>query len=207
MPSAEERIRSGGATLAFDTNAIIGVSRADRRVTFSAFWTVCDDANRLRDEIPEPLPISIVVPALAHMEVLHDLRTSLSKTPFDRTRVEREMESKRVRIANFHDDTAMRTSEILHGWFPTSEVWRTAKRQRCLEILGLADAPGHAGVASLDWAIAAQAEAEGWVLVTDDSGAEFSRVSCKIKRSALRRVLDEILRERGLVSRIDEPGT
>lgn len=33
-----------------------------------------------------PLPMAIVVPALAHMEVLHDLRTTVGARPFDRAR-------------------------------------------------------------------------------------------------------------------------
>lgn len=204
MPGVEARIRQGDATLAFDTNAIIGFSGADRRVTFSAFWSVCDDANRLRDEVPEPLPMAIVVPAVAHLEVLHDLRTA-TRRAFDRARVERELADKRVRVAPFHDEAATSASEILHRWFPEAEAWRTAKRTRCLEVLGLRDAPGNAGLASIDWVIAAQAEAEGWILVTADTRAEFNRVSHKITRTELRRVLDDLLRERGLRSATRTP--
>lgn len=67
-------------------------------------------------------------------------------------------------------------------------------------MLGLPDAPGGAGLASIDWAIAAQAEAEGSILVTADTRAEFDRVSSKIRRSDLRRILDDVLRERGLLA-------
>jgi len=197
MPRVEDRIRGGDATLAFDTNAIIGFSGAEARVTFGAFWTVCDDASRLRDEAREPLSIEIVVPALAHLEVLHDLRTTIGAR-FDRARVERELQSKQVAIPPFHDEAALKASETLHRWFPDAGLWRAAKRARCLEVLGLRDAPGQAGLASIDWAIAAQAEAEGWILVTDDARAEFNHVSHKITKSVLRRLLDGLLRERGL---------
>ena len=201
MPTIEDRIRSGGATLAFDTNAIIGFSRTDRRITFGAFWTVCDDVNRLRGEAWEPLDLSVVVPALAAMEVLHDLRTSRSEQglSFDHAVVRQNLETKKAMLAPFHDDAAMRASEVLHRWFPEAEAWRIAKRARCLEVLGLPDAPGGAGLASIDWAIAAQAETEGWILVTADTRAEFDRVSSKIRRSDLRRILDTLLRERGLL--------
>jgi predicted nucleic acid-binding protein len=198
MPDAEELIGSGSATLAFDTNAIIGFSREAQRVTFSAFWTVCNDANRLREEAASPLPIKIVVPALAHMEVLHDLRTSLAVSKFDQQQVKRELKRKGVTIAPFHDEAALSASAILREWFPSDEAWRTAKRRRCLEVLGLLDAPGQGGLASIDWAIAAQAEAEGWILVTDDTRAEFGNVSRKITKTELRLILDDLLRERGL---------
>jgi predicted nucleic acid-binding protein len=198
MPRVEDLVRSGGVTLAFDTNAIIGFSRAEGRVTFGAFWRICDDVSRLRDEASEPLSFAIVVPALAHMEVLHDLRAAIGPSRFDRARVERELESKGAAVAPFHDDAAMSASAILHRWFPEEEAWRAAKRARCLEVLGLRDAPGEAGLASIDWAIAAQAEAEGWILVTSDTRAEFGKVSRKIAKSALRQLLDELLRERGL---------
>jgi len=202
MTGVEARIRRGDVTLAFDTNAIIGFSGVDRRVTFGAFWTVCDDANRLRDETKEPVSISIVVPAVAHLEVLHDLRTAMSQRAraFDRARVERELGDKQVKVAPFHDDAATNASEVLHRWFPQAEAWRTAKKARCLEVLGLREAPGNAGLASIDWVIAAQAEAEGWILVTADTRAEFNQVSLKITRSELRRVLDDLLLERGVPS-------
>ncbi len=83
-------------------------------------------------------------------------------------------------------------------WFPSDEAWDAAKRERCLEVLGLPDAPSRGGLASIDWAIAAQAEAEQWILITGDTRAEFRRVTLKLTKGALRRILDELLQERGL---------
>lgn len=198
MPSIDALIRAGGATLAFDTNAIIGFSGSGRRLTFSAFFDFCDAVDRLREEARDPLAISVVVPTLAYIEALHDLRTSLGATPFDRGQVERTLARKKVVVAAFDGDTAMSASAVLHRWFPSHDEWRLAKRARCLEVLCLRDAPGQSGLATIDWVIAAQAEAAGWVLVTSDAGAEFAHVTRKVKRDELRRVIDVLLRERGL---------
>jgi hypothetical protein len=78
MPLPEELIRAGGATLAFDTNAILGFSPGTRRVVFGAFMKMCDDAHLLRTAA-RPLWLSIVVPSLVHMEVLHDLRVARAR--------------------------------------------------------------------------------------------------------------------------------
>lgn len=198
MWNVEALIRAGGATFAFDTNAIIGYASREQRLAFGSFFKLCNDVDRLRNEVTSPLPLSIVVPALAHMESLHDLRMSLGSKPFDRAMVEGRLADKGVSIAPFDNDAALGASEVLHRWFPSAEGWRSAKRARCLEILGISEAPGQSGLATIDWVIAAQAEAAGWVLVTSDAGAEFAHVTRKVKRDELRRVIDVLLRERGL---------
>lgn len=198
MPSPEELIRAGGATLAFDTNAILGFLPTDHRIAFGAFLNLCDDANRLRDELSPRLQISIIVPSLVHMEVLHDLRVDLGEKPFDETRPHPVFRDKKAEVVSFTEQAAMKASGALHRWFGSGEAWSNAKRERCLEILGLksAEAPGKSGLASIDWAIAAQAEAAGWILVTADAGAEFRNVSLKIKKIELRKLFDDLLRER-----------
>lgn len=198
--SPEERIRAGSATLAFDTNAILGFTRAERKVVFGSFLTVCDDANRLRDEASSPLEISIVVPALARMEALHDLRVSRRDQPFDAELVKKVLVDKGARVAPFDEDAALKASAALHRWFTTDEAWQRAKRDRCLEALRLPETspPGQFGLASIDWAIAAQAEGEGWIFVTADARAEFRHVSRKITKTALRILFDQLLHERGL---------
>lgn len=202
MPRPEDLIRRGGATLAFDTNAILGFSKAERRTVFGGFMRMCDDAELLRSGAARPLPISLVVPSLVRMEGLHDLRVDRRTKPFDGNKAAEDLRSKNVRVVAFDEDAAINASAALHRWFPSHEDWQTAKRDRCLEILGLpsAAAPGQAGLASLDWAIAAQAEAEGWILVTADTGAEFRKVSLKLTKNDLRHLLDELLRERNLES-------
>lgn len=199
MPSAEDRIRAGGATLAFDTNALVARARTGR-LSFSGFFWLCDAANRLVGH-EAPIHISLIVPSLCRMEGFHDLRIDLAgqSRAFDAPMVERVLQDKRVVVTAFDSNDALDTSRVLHDWFPADAEWQAAKRDRCLEVLGVrgVEARGH-GLASIDWAIAAQAEARGWVLVTDDEGAEFRRVSLKMKKSALRALFEEMLRERGL---------
>jgi|HubBroStandDraft_6_1064221.scaffolds.fasta_scaffold90970_2 hypothetical protein len=200
MPLPEELIRAGGATLAFDTNAILGFSPGTRRVVFGAFMKMCDDAHLLRTAA-RPLWLSIVVPSLVHMEVLHDLRVARARggQAFDAAHVKVELKDK-ADILAFDEEAAIKASGALHDWFPSDEAWQAAKRERCLEILGLPSsaAPGQGGLASIDWAIAAQADAAGWILVTGDMGAEFKSVSLKMTKAALRTLLDALLHERGV---------
>lgn len=197
--SPEELVCAGGATLAFDTNAILGFTKEERRVVFGGFLTMCDNANRLREEAQPPLHISIVVPSLARMEALHDLRVSRGNKPFNTELVKAGLAGK-AQVVAFDEDAALKASGALHRWFSTDEAWQRAKRARCLEALRIPETtpPGKYGLASIDWAIATQSEAEGWILVTDDVYAEFQHVSRKITKDALRRLLDRLLAERGL---------
>jgi len=194
MPAAEDLIRGGGATLAFDTNAIIGFSRNDRKVTFGAFFGICNDAERLRHDEASPLAISIVIPALVRMEALHDLRVDLGERPFDAQMVKDGLRNK-AEVRAFDEDSAIQASGALHRWFSTDEAWQAAKLERLIAMLGQSPTTAPA---TLDWAIAAQAEAEGWILVTADTRGEFSRVARKLTKIALRQILDELLRDRGL---------
>lgn len=198
MQPPEELIRKGGATLAFDTNAILGFSKVERRLELKGFFGICNAVDRLRADLSSPLPMAIVVPSLVRMEGLHDLRIDRAKRsdPFD----EKELKAKGFEVAPFDERAAIDASGALHQWFPSHEEWQTAKRHRCLEILGLqgTDPPGKAGLASIDWAIAAQAEAQQWILVTADSHAEFRKVSLKIRKTELRALLDALLYERRL---------
>ncbi len=198
-PRPEELIRAGSATLAFDTNAVLGFSPGERRVVFGAFMRMCDDADRLRNAAP-PLSLSIVVPSLVRMEGLHDLRVDRGTRPFDAAHVVQTLRRLNASVPPFDEDAAVKASGSLHRWFPSQQDWHKAKRDRCLEVLGLPSsaAPGQGGLASIDWAIAAQAEAEGWILVTADTRAEFRNVSRKMTKEALRTLLDELLRERNL---------
>jgi hypothetical protein len=196
MDRAEELVRRGGVTLSFDTSAIV-VPTDGGAVGFGGFLTICDLANELRVSDP-PCELTLVVPSLAHMEVLHDLRTAQAGR-FDPDMVARGLQRKKVEVRHFDGQDALAASKVLHGWCPTGEDWRNAKRGRCLEALGLPGvrAEGH-GVASIDWAIAAQAEAHGWVLVTGDQRAEFSKVSLRLRKSDLHSLLEDLRRERGL---------
>lgn len=162
------------------------------------FLCMCDDAERLRTAPQSPLQLSIVVPALVRMERLHDLRVDWAKRsdPFDETK----LGGKNFEVTPFDERAAIDGSGVLHRWYPSREEWHRAKRDRCLEFLGIEgmDPPGKSGLASIDWPIAAQAEARQWILVTADTDAEFRKVSLKIAKAELRKLLDDLLRERSL---------
>lgn len=196
MPAADELIRAGGATIAFDTNAVVGYSKAERKVTFGAFFRLCNDAERLRGHRDRPLALTMVIPALVRWEALHDLRVDRGEQPFDARLVSSALKNK-AKVRAFYEGTAIRASEVLHRWFPSDDLWQAAKRDRLTAILGHAPS---AAPATIDWAIAAQAEAEGWILVTDDTGPELSRVSRRVRKRELRAIMDALLAERGLTS-------
>jgi predicted nucleic acid-binding protein len=195
MAATDDRIRAGGAVLAFDTNTILGFSRAERRVSFRSFFGFCNDAERLRQDERAPIAMHIVVPALVRMEALHDLRVSRGDKPFDIHEVKNGIKNK-AEVRSFDEDAAILASGVLHRWFPSDDRWQEAKRQRLSAIVGQSRA---SAPATIDWAITAQAEAEGWILVTADKRAEFSRMSHTITKIALRSLFDDLLRERGLL--------
>jgi hypothetical protein len=56
MPTVEELVRAGGATLAFDTNAVIARDRRGK-LTFSGFFWLCDSVNVLKSG-PPPLDVA-----------------------------------------------------------------------------------------------------------------------------------------------------
>jgi hypothetical protein len=176
--SAEQAIRDGRVTLAFDTNCIIG--RRKRALVFGAFLKLATTVDQLRNLEP-PHELKIVVPSPAHFEVLHDLRVDKG-IRFDRRLVEEVLKSKGILIETFDAEEALAASGQLFDWYPTEVTWTTAK--------------GSAKRATIDWLVATQASSRGWVLVTDDTGAEYTNVHMKIGRVQLRTVLDAILAER-----------
>lgn len=68
--------------------------------------------------------------------------------------------------------------------FPTTQAWRTFKRNRCIACLGLntntltsiAQGSGKTCGATIDWLIAAYAKTEGCLLVTGDTREEFKDI-------------------------------
>ena len=188
----EERVRRGGAVLAFDTNAIVRPGK-EGRVSFERFMRCCDAANRLR-KANKKLDVWVVVPALVHFEVLHDLRVSRG-AGFDPKQVNDALESKGVEIGAFDAAAAEGAAGVLHGWFPGNEQWRAEKKQNCLGALGIGAAPGH-GLATIDWPISAHGEASKWILVTGDKGAEFRRSTLKVTATEASELLDKLVVER-----------
>jgi hypothetical protein len=183
-------LRGGTAVLALDTN-VITCPRKDGRLSFNPFLDICDLVDRI-GSTPTGPRIRVVVPASVHFEVLHDLRLSKGSS-FNLELVRNPLKSKGVDVLAFDEESAELASGELAQWCADSEVWRQRKKQHCLSALGLADAPGH-GLATIDWLLATEAEARGWLLVTDDQGPEFADVDRKVKRTRLAGLLIELAR-------------
>jgi hypothetical protein len=187
----EERIETGGATLAFDTNALTG---------FQRLADLCDQVNLLRGG-PEPLDVRLCVPAVVHMEVLFDLRQRHG-VAFDAEAVLRGLLDKGLSIAPFGEEHATRAAARLADNFPQTADWHAAKRKRCLQCLGLGEPEGRmlsSGKrcgATVDWVIAAHAAHEGWILVTSDNGPEFAGLELKLTLAQLEQALAAIVKRR-----------
>jgi hypothetical protein len=195
-------IRAGGAVLAFDTNAVLGYKTEDNRkwAVFGRFLDLCDDMNQIGADARSPLNVEIVVPALVRMEGVRRLRVSLREREFDAESVKSGLRG-RARVVAFDEDSAIDASGTLHQWFDTDEKWQQVKRERCLEARDLTatNSSKACGLATIDWAIAAESEAKGWILVTEDGGLEFRHVSRKLTKQAVRDIVDKLLVERGLL--------
>lgn len=189
----EERIRAGGAVLAFDTNAVSGTRR---------LFDLCDVANRL-EMAPRPLILRRCVPALAHAEMVFHIRHALlsRNKPYSPEKVRAGLLDKGLAVETFGMEDAEAAAEFLSGRFSTPEAWRAAKRQRYVDALALprdqADAArGKTCPATVDWYIAAHAASRGWILVTSDTGREFQDVELRIALGALEALLRTLLAER-----------
>ena len=186
MESADlrEALRSG-VTLAVDTNAVFG-----RRLL-----QLADQVNRLR-EPPTAFPVVLVIPALVHAEHLAQVRPK--RADFSAEVAQAALISKGFgadgphRIAAFNASDAEASAAILARWTLTD--WPLAKQRRCAAMLGV-PLPEKAGrcSATVDWFIAAQAEAQGWLLITDDGGPEFQGHTRRSTYNSLMRALEALL--------------
>lgn len=175
----EAALRSGRA-VAFDTNSVWG----------EATWaTVCGQLRawaRLHK-----VKVALVMPAIAHQEKVHDLRYEFG-TRFRSQAIDQGLQSAGVDVVDFDRHDADATAAWLATLFVNDDAWRQAKRLMFLQRLGLpADhaAPGQNCSATVDWLIAGQATARGWLLVTNDQGAEFVRAPNKLTLAELVRLV------------------
>lgn len=136
---AEEAIRRGGVTLAFDTNCVIGRNK-DGRLTFP-FTKLANAVENLR-WAPTPHRLAIVIPTPVYFEVLHDLRIdrNVAGQDFDARVVVESLRSKNVQIEPFDAEAAVDASGQLFQWYPSEEQWKGAK--------------GASRGATIDWLIA-----------------------------------------------------
>lgn len=187
----DQRLASGGLKLAFDTNALVGFKRLVGVATQAA------KLNARLQAAARP-PVALAVSALAHAEVLFDLKQNF-REQFTLERILDSLKSKGVEVLRFEPRHAATTGALLGRSFPDSSSWRAAKKRRCLGCLGLkrdARVPGSGKTcgATVDWFIGGHAVAEDAVLVSDDGGVEFrglDRVSLSALERALARALGE----------------
>lgn len=189
----EERIASGGAVLALDTNALTG---------FRRLAGLCNRVNLLRFAA-EPLDLRLCVPAVVHMEVLFDLRQHHGAS-FDDKAMLQGLLDKGLTVAPFDEKHAARAAAHLAANFPQNADWQIAKRRRCLQCLGLTRPEEEARAlaskkkcgATVDWVIAAHAAHEGWILVTSDNGPEFAGLELKLSLEQLEQILADLVEKR-----------
>ncbi len=194
MPAAvEDRVRAGGAALAFDTNAM----SAHRKLI-----GLCNAANQLR-EGPSPLDLRLYAPAIAHAEMVLHLRHELVQRgkAYDPAIVRQGLVDKGLEIMSFDVHHAEEVAALLAERFGDPAAWQAAKRERCVSCLGLTKAQGDAApgkrcAATVDWLIAGQALKDGWILVTGDKGPEFRGLEAKIGLDALDALLRSLVAER-----------
>ncbi|KYF78277.1 hypothetical protein BE17_13155 [Sorangium cellulosum] len=185
------RFRRGGLALAFDTNALY----VDRSlIGLCAEIERCNERLRQRD-LP---PARLIVCAVAHVEKLFDLKQKY-RDAFDFGAILDGLRSKGLEIQAFDASHARETAIRLGERYPSTEAWHQAKKQRCIRCVGLD--PGRVGApdsgqrcgATVDWLIGAHARAEGCVLVTDDSGPEFTGLADRVQFATLAAAVHEIL--------------
>jgi hypothetical protein len=137
------------------------------------------------------------------MEVLFDLRQHLGAT-YDAETVLQGLLDKGLTIASFEEKHAASAAEHLAANFPRNEDWQLAKRQSCIQCLGLVRREEEARAlaskklcgATVDWVIAAHAAHEGWILVTSDKGPEFARLEMKLSLERLEQILADLVERR-----------
>lgn len=183
----DTRLRSG-AVLALDTNVMFGFRELGR------LDALVRGANRAS---ASKTPIRLVVPALVHAEMLHDLRCHLDArgVPYDATAVTDGLRDKLTEVVDFTAADADGASAQIWRSHRNTDAWRDAKRANAIAHLGIqkltADIPGKHVPATVDWFIAGHALGRGWLLVTRDRGPEFAgleRVNLDPLKAALTRL-------------------
>ena len=95
----------------------------------------------------------------------------------------------------------METGAWIGERYPTSKDWYRAKKERSLRSVGLdpdkvdASGTGQGCGATVDWLIIGHARAEGCVLVSDDTGPEFTGLVERVKLATLETALEKLVSE------------
>lgn len=190
-----ELLRREALTIAFDTNEIF---RNDRDDPFIGLCDRINEINRLRRDGFALPPIKKVLPAPVYAEKLHDLR-QLYGARYDHRKILGFLTSKRVDVVGFEGRHAEHVAEILGRLYPDDGAWQRFKREQCARCLGVSllsevSRKGKCS-ATIDWLIAGHADAEGLLLVTQDSREEFQGVRLKTTLDTLSKAAGEIYEE------------
>lgn len=185
--AVSERLRAGVIVL-FDTNAVYSVPR---------MFEVADGVNRLRERGAVGV-VESLIPALVHAEKLTQLRhLKLSKGElWDPTVPTKSLEMKGFRVLSFDVPHAEQHARRIADRYSTREDWGRAKLEAVTRRLAVDPPEGASNTAptTVDWLIAAQAESEGVVLVSDDKGIEFEGVE-RVSLATLEKAIDHLLGE------------
>jgi hypothetical protein len=185
----------GPPALAFDTNTIFGDNpRSDSGIDLI---NTINRANALRGEAPA---VRLVVPAVVFHEKIRQM-TQKRGDRFDVSLPLGFMSSNHLEVEAFDQKHALDVAKRLHLLYPTRGDWRAFKKRRCLQCLKLrADTvtggDGHDCGATVDWLIAGQAEAMGYLLVTNDGGPEFTGVRLRANLAFVLAAATELLASR-----------
>ena len=157
-----------GATLSIDTN----ISRSSRFM-FELLALVKTIAER-------SIKVRLVVPAPAFAEILMDLRERYGKR-YDPDQIDSLIQDNALlKIEPFTDADAQHMAARLHARYGADAAWQKAKIDAALCELKLGDRidelrkPTARCSATIDWLIGSQAARAGWVLITEDTGPEFT---------------------------------
>lgn len=175
-----------GAAVAFDTNILHqrrtvvevaeGVKKANASLESAGKGTIC-----------------AVIPAICWAELVLHQRHEYPEG-YDESRIERALIESAMSVEDFTKSDGKAVAGYISGAYPDKVRWQKAKVDSMLSRLALADAPGKSVPATVDWYIAGQAMARNWILVTEDSGAEFKgrleRTTLATLKSALRQLGD-----------------
>lgn len=186
------RLRDGGATLAFDTNALFGET---------TLFGVCNSVAQYNVRLAARTlpPVALMVSAIAHAEKVFDLKQQF-RDRFDAGVILRGLARKGLMVKAFDAAHALSTAERIGERHGDTASWRGAKRLRCLGCLGLpltTPTPGNGQScgATVDWLIGGHARAENAILVTDDTGPELAGIAERVKLDVLTAALQQLLQE------------
>lgn len=167
----EDRVRAGGVVLVFDAPNV------SVKKLFALALVVKDHGKA----------VCLVVPMTAHVEKLAHLRRHKGAR-YDAAKVRQSLEDAGVDILPLDAEAAESVAERLCQWYPTADAWQDAKWHR---LYGDGPrSPNKHPPATVDWFTAASCP-PGGIIVTDDSGVEFSKCDT-ITLEVLERVLREL---------------